>query len=302
MLAAAVISAVSLILMNVWASGAEDPTVAYLSTPSHFYPLMIGSFFACLGGFRPLQDLVKIAKTKAFMPAAMLLTCLGIACIVWMSFSFYFYDPRVYSYGLFVVSVISGAILLFAGLFQKANSQGKPPKKEWAVTNYIGLRSYSIYLYHWPAMIIAQQLATEIAGGSAQQTPVLIATIIAIPVTFIAAELSYRFIEQKFRVRRTSPATHVIPAASIAIPFKKPRLAAICIIALILGGISADAISTAPRMSGIETDLKYGAMKLDVRQLKDIHKRMDEFKSAPDGDDVPGVKVPEPAEGSVQDE
>jgi peptidoglycan/LPS O-acetylase OafA/YrhL len=305
--AAILISAASLLLMNLWAAGSDDPSAAYLSTPSHFYPLMIGSAFACLGGFAPLPCLIRLAKHKTFSVISVAFTCLGIALMVWMSFSYSFDDPRVYSYGLFVLSVISGAILLLAGLIQKANPQGRPSKPEWAITNYIGLRSYSIYLYHWPVMIIAQQLASELVNGAAQKNAVLIATIIAIPITFAAAELSYRFVEQKFRVksrgnaggensiqggaeqanaehRSAEPANRKNINWRSFLTAKQTRIAVACVSLLALGGLSIDAVYTAPRMSSIEADLKYGAMKLDVRQLKEIHKWLVKFKpDAPEG-------------------
>jgi peptidoglycan/LPS O-acetylase OafA/YrhL len=308
--AAVLLSVASLITMNVWAAGAADPSAAYLSTPSHFYPLMIGSAFACLCGFTPLPGLVRLAKNRAFLPVALILTCGGIALIIWMSFMYSFDDPRVYSYGLFVLSLITGLILLFAGLLQKVRQDvfqntkpgGQTVKPEWAVSNYIGLRSYSIYLYHWPVMIIFQQIASELARGAAQKSAVFIATLIAIPVTFIAAELSYRFIEQRFRVSKTAKPPS--PVAQLTVQRhrnnKRTQAVIVCVLALALGGMSADAILTAPRISGIEADLKYGAMKLDVRQLKNIHKWLEETGQAASVGRPPGADVP--GEGGSQDE
>lgn len=74
---------------------------------------------------------------------------------------------------------------------------------------YIGKRSYSLYLWHWPLFAFAQyELGHQIS----------IAARIALVVTaFAIAELSYRFIEQPFRQRRAdvpSKATFVTGAAA----------------------------------------------------------------------------------------
>jgi NAD(P)-dependent dehydrogenase (short-subunit alcohol dehydrogenase family) len=103
--------------------------------------------------------------------------------MIFMSFEFSFRDPRVYQYGILVVSLITAAILCLARTWQDIS-----PRHEPGITDYIGLRSYSIYLFHWPIMIIAAQLIGRL--GVAPAASSVWGAVVGIPATFIAAEAS----------------------------------------------------------------------------------------------------------------
>lgn len=63
---------------------------------------------------------------------------------------------------------------------------------------FVGLVSYSFYLWHWPPLAIAR-----IVQGSVGIGPGLAAALVA--GAFLAAVLSYRFVERPFRDRRAVP-------------------------------------------------------------------------------------------------
>jgi peptidoglycan/LPS O-acetylase OafA/YrhL len=280
---AAVFFAVSAALMRLFAGGADDPSAAYMSTASHFFPLMAGSAFAAVGGFSPAPFVGRLAGLRYFRPVSLACAAAGIAFIIWASIGFSFSDGRVYEWGIAAVSLASGAVILIAcawqGLAAAAGSTvGARP--EWRLTNYIGLRSYSIYLFHWPLMIICQHIAPAL--GVPQQSAQLVGSLAAIPLTFAAAELSYRHVEQRFRLKTPAPAptsgasgprgaeaANAKHAAAGRTPRRRLATAvAICAIAA-LCALSARAIATAPLMSSIESDLKYGAMTLDVMDMNE---------------------------------
>ncbi|MDR1134533.1 MAG: acyltransferase, partial [Synergistaceae bacterium] len=140
---AAAFAVVSFFCMRSGAARASDPSVAYMSTLSHIFPLMIGSAFGCLYGFSPLVPSRKTASariapsetqglpvkntavaarifkpasliavtTRIFKPASLIAIAAGVASIVFLSFEFSFRDPRVYQYGILAVSLITAAIL-----------------------------------------------------------------------------------------------------------------------------------------------------------------------------------------------
>ncbi|MDR1496365.1 MAG: acyltransferase, partial [Clostridiales Family XIII bacterium] len=265
-------------LMARSAAAAEDPSAAYMSTPSHFFPLMAGSAFAAIGGFAPANVVKKMAKLRFFKPISLAAIIAGIIFMAWLSFEFSFEDRRVYAWGIATVSLIAGAVILLAGAWQ-----GLTDRAEWKLTNYIGLRSYSIYLFHWPFMILAQHLVTAV--GVSQQHAATVGAVCAIPATFAAAELSYRYVEQRFRVRGAWDAgrPEIRDAAtrsargSSAPQTRLPRLrgsvVAYFCAAVVLGVFSINAAVTAPFITSIEADLKYGAMTLDSM---DINEAFDE--------------------------
>ena len=65
---------------------------------------------------------------------------------------------------------------------------------ESRILRWIGTRSYSIYLWHWPVFMLSRP-------GIDIHLPALLVRIGQLVVTFILAELSYRWIESPVRHR-----------------------------------------------------------------------------------------------------
>src|SRR5699024_10830378 len=60
---------------------------------------------------------------------------------------------------------------------------------------WIGDRSYSVYLWHWPLLLAASTLFERR----------IVATVGADLITLVLSELTYRHVEQRFRFRVRSP-------------------------------------------------------------------------------------------------
>jgi peptidoglycan/LPS O-acetylase OafA/YrhL len=81
-----------------------------------------------------------------------------------------------------------GALLLIAA------GQGDPDhaaarRLAHPLLRYVGLRSYSLYLWHWPCLVVLAMRCED----------QVVAKVLAIAATFVGAELSYRFVEQPLR-------------------------------------------------------------------------------------------------------
>lgn len=89
-----------------------------------------------------------------------------------------------------------------------------PAWARWRGTQWVGLRSYSLYLWHWP--VVVALAFTEMSGS-------LLAVGLGILLAMILAELSYRFVEQPARRswlvdgRRAAPAVMVGAAFAIGL-------------------------------------------------------------------------------------
>jgi len=271
---AVVLATISVVAMQNAAAGVRDPSVAYLSTLSHLFPLMIGSMFACFGGFAPYKPQL---SAPVFKPVSLVVIALGVATLAFVALTFSFQDPRTYQFGILLVSLVAAAILYLARLWQDLSS-----KPEWRFTNYVGLRSYSIYLYHWPLMIIATQLAQQL--GAAPAVAALWAGAFGIPLTFLAAELSYRWVEQPFRVRRRSEREDNLAgkhgSASSKLTGKhelasklQPLLIAKISTVVLLCILSIGAFMSAPQITSIEASLRQGAQSLSISNIENAYER-----------------------------
>ena len=100
------------------------------------------------------------------------------------------YDPWLYRGGLFLVGVAT--LMVIAAATHRRSVTGKLIGNP--LFNYIGTRSYGLYLYHWPIY----QIIRKEAGIGLTVPKFVLAMIVTLPIT----EASYRFIETPIRQGR----------------------------------------------------------------------------------------------------
>lgn len=84
--------------------------------------------------------------------------------------------------------VLGSAALIWAG---RGGGHALSPALGWAPVRFIGLISYSLYLWHWPVLAFASYASVEpIAPWMAA---------LAVALAFILAVLSWRYVERPFR-------------------------------------------------------------------------------------------------------
>ena len=172
-----------------------NPSRAYLGSDTHTMGLFLGSAMACL--WSPLQNkpLWQIDKT-IWSTAGMrlLLGGGGLVALYVMLSTWTDVHPILYYGGFFLVSLCSVVLIV-------VSCSGDLPLG-WAqgVVRWIGTRSYSMYLWHWPLFVFLKGDATPDA------------TMVALCLisTGVASELSYRFVELR---------KNFIPFAVIALMF-----------------------------------------------------------------------------------
>ena len=113
---------------------------------------------------------------------------LGLALI---AFAIFGLDRRTLFPGPAALLPVAGAwLVIFAG---RTGATWIGRALSFGPAVYVGLISYSLYLWHWPIVVIVESLSLDVptAGGAA----------LIVVLSLAAAALSYRFVERPFRGR-----------------------------------------------------------------------------------------------------
>ncbi len=158
---------------------AQEPTAAYFSTFTRTWELAAGALLAIA---------VAAGARIKWRWLAEPLALVGIGAISW---SVVFYDESMAFPGYEAGLPVGGTVLL---LLAGTHAGGLPLFSRLLATapmRQIGDWSYSLYLWHWPLIVIP----TVHLGRGLGVTE----TLIAVALTFQLAFLTYRFVEQPFR-------------------------------------------------------------------------------------------------------
>ena len=254
-LAGAALSAVAMAAIYV---PGGDPSRVYYGTDTHASALFIG---AALAFAWPLRQLRAAPRRQARRADAAGLA--GIAVLAWALSRYSGGNAALYPAGLLIAAL--GA----AGLVVAAASPGLiAGLLSWAPLRWAGLRSYGIYLWHWPVIAIAAAIT-----GPRPGPPWLWAAETATAITLAAA--SWTWIEEpilhnglratcraRYRAVTESPAAkHRAPARA----FSAAALAA----ALMVAGAAGYGVLRAPTSPGLEQQITEGAkISADSRARK----------------------------------
>jgi peptidoglycan/LPS O-acetylase OafA/YrhL len=163
--------------ISVWASYAA-PGAAFYLTPSRAWELMLGTVLA----FEQIPRLrsQRIAECVAFVGIAMTLAPI-----------FYFSPGTRFPGFNAALPCIGAALLLWSGTQDETTVHRLLSSKPFV---FVGLISYSLYLFHWPLLAFARYywIAPLPVG----------ATVTALCCAAVFATLSWKFIEQPVRSSR----------------------------------------------------------------------------------------------------
>jgi peptidoglycan/LPS O-acetylase OafA/YrhL len=160
----------------------------YLGTISRLGGILLGAAFAMV--WRPRAILRGPLRTKGRMFDA--LAVVGLVFIGWMCWNTYLAtpsgaDPFLFRGGLFLTSIAT--VVVIAAITHRGAKANRVLGTGALV--WIGLRSYGLYLYHWPIY----QMMRGVAGNKLSFREFVVAMIL----TFAVAAASYRFIETPIR-------------------------------------------------------------------------------------------------------
>jgi peptidoglycan/LPS O-acetylase OafA/YrhL len=171
-------AAVSALAMALQYTPGGDPSAVYYGTDTHASALLIGAALALACPLRTLAT-IPAANSRRLDTAGIA----GLVILAWAAGHFSGDDPVVYPVGLLLAALGAAALVAAAaadGVIAAITS--------WPPLRWLGVRSYGIYLWHWPVIALSVALI-----GSAASSPWL--WLAETGVTIAVAAVSWRFIE-----------------------------------------------------------------------------------------------------------
>ncbi|WP_019180940.1 acyltransferase family protein [Microbacterium yannicii] len=124
-----------------------------------------------------------------------------------------------------------------------------------APLRWIGDRSYGIYLWHWPLLVLA--VAAVEGTGTSAGVPVWIGLGV-LAATAAASALSYRFVEMPVRRRGLRGSLHVLGARLRSGPRARVRAIGVALAGVLFVAGTGAAIAAAPTVSSSEAVVEAG--------------------------------------------
>jgi peptidoglycan/LPS O-acetylase OafA/YrhL len=205
-----------------------DPTRVYEGTDTRAAGLLIG---AALAMTWPSRRPAPGRAARALLDVAGFAGLAVIALMIWRTGE---YSPFLYRGGLVLLSLASAAVIAAVAVPRALTGR----VLGWGPLRWLGVRSYGIYLWHYPIIVLTTPAnATENLARAAWQTAVTIAL----------AAVSWRYIEEPIRrgalarLWKQLRATTARPAGAHAAP-RTSRAAALAAAPTALAAVAAAAV------------------------------------------------------------
>ncbi len=162
----------------------EDPSRVYYGTDTRATGILIGVLLALV--WMPWKLPQAISRPRRTAVMAVGIAAIGVMVYILATLSEF--APFLYRGGFLVTSLVTAAAIA------TTVHPGAPLGRllDVSVLKWIGTRSYGIYLWHWPIFMISRP-------GIDVPTAVAPTFVARLAVTFVVAELSYRYIEAPIR-------------------------------------------------------------------------------------------------------
>ncbi|HEV7399797.1 MAG TPA: acyltransferase family protein [Solirubrobacterales bacterium] len=177
------LAAVSAIAMAVLYHPSFDPSRVYDGTDTRAFELLAGAALAMVWPSRKLTPKIA-AGARNVLDGAGAAGLLVIALMIWRTNQ---YSSFIYDGGLVLLSIAT--VLVVAALAHPASRLGV--LLGWAPLRWIGVRSYGIYLWHFPIIVLT--------SPSGAHGPDLLRDALQVGATFGIAALSWHYVEEPVR-------------------------------------------------------------------------------------------------------
>jgi peptidoglycan/LPS O-acetylase OafA/YrhL len=177
--------------LGIWGV-VHAPTATFYLLPARAWELMLGALLA-LGAVPPLAN----------RAAAEALALLGVALLGFAAVAFNSDMPFP---GPAALIPCAGAALIIYATGASPTWTGRA--LAWRPIAFVGLISYSLYLWHWPVLVLARY--------SAFRNLTTLETVCLLALSFALAVASWQFVEKPFRARTFRVSRGALMAAAVS--------------------------------------------------------------------------------------
>ena len=241
------LGAVSAILMLGFSLAGANTTRVYFGSDSHTFGLLFGAALAFLLARASTEKIGRVGQL-----CSTVVTVAGLALIGWLTLTLREGSPESFRGGFQLATIAALAVIwavtrpgAFAGRLL-----------DFAPLRWIGERSYGLYLWHWPLLLIV--------SAAFPASPGWVRATIALAVTVLFSAASYRFIEQPVRTLglRGSLAALVKPRSYT--PRRRTVAATLGALLCVTVPGTAFAVTNAPIETSAQAAINRGAEQLEA--------------------------------------
>jgi peptidoglycan/LPS O-acetylase OafA/YrhL len=260
----------SALLMAVLYHPGDDPTRVYYGTTTHAFGLLLGASAAFAWAGRG-EGVTRARRTGWFGPAALVL--LGVMAMVLSAESAFAYRG-----GIFLASMLALVAVVCCAVPVAGREGGRDGAGGGVVRGgvqapvfirtlevrpivWVGERSYGLYLWHWPVILVLAAAAGDAPGSSSWWRT----AVAALAVTVLASWASYRWIETPVRRLGAHEVARRV-SVSLRAPARGPRLVAGLVVLVVVG--AAVCVATAPKQSQAQASVQAAQREIDERNAR----------------------------------
>ena len=233
-------------MATLYQSG-DDPTRVYYGSDTHSFGLFAGAALALLLR-RPRGMRNELPRLRQWLGVCAVAS-LGVFAL-WLPED----GAATYRGGLVAVSVIT-AVAIWAGV--RGGRFGN--LLDGTILRYLGERSYGIYLWHWPVLVLLQLLWPPASRASS----LLPIGVLATAITLGLAAASYRYVEVP--IRRVGVRASIRGVGALwSEPRRRRVVAATAALSLVLLGGTAAAVVAAPAQTSAQLRIERGQRAVDA--------------------------------------
>jgi peptidoglycan/LPS O-acetylase OafA/YrhL len=178
----------SALWMSALVAPGDDPSRAYLGSDSHAMGLLVGVALGVLAGAGAPWEAIA-ARVHRHETAVRWSFGLGVAAFVGIACTMWFANDQTYGLyrGGFLAFSLACGVLIASVVLTPTTPLARVLSAPWLVA--IGLRSYSLYLWHWPVRVF---IGSDRLDGFGL-------FVVRLAASIVLAEVSFRLVERPFR-------------------------------------------------------------------------------------------------------